>query len=105
MEFDRFYNSRITFWNVSGSGQYSDDEPKCEEVFCTDADVQPYSGGAAYEEYGIKSEAELRAFFPYSEKVCAGLQCTVGDKVYMTEYVATYDKTWGSVALLRRQHD
>ena len=64
------------------------------------ADVQPYSGGRAREQYGLDIECQMRMFCDMSDDVKVGNRVEYDGDIYDITYVQKWDS--GLVAMLER---
>ena len=64
------------------------------------ADVQPYSGGRAREQYGLDIECQMRMFCDMSNGVKVGSKVEYDGDIYDITYVQKWDS--GLVAMLER---
>ena len=64
------------------------------------ADIQPYSGGRAREQYGLDIECQMRMFCDMSDDVKVGNRVEYDGDIYDITYVQKWDS--GLVAMLER---
>ncbi len=75
---------------------------KPKRLYCpkSKADVQPYSGGRAREQYGLDIECQMRMFCDMSDDVKVGNRVEYDGDIYDITYVQKWDS--GLVAMLER---
>lgn len=96
--FSRFYNKDV----IIAEYEIDDYTGKAEKTVLSEikADVQPYSGGRAREEYGLDIECQMRMFCDMSNGVKVGNRVEYDGDIYDITYVQKWDS--GLVAMLER---
>lgn len=96
--FSRFYNKDV----IIAEYEIDDYTGKAEKTVLSEikADIQPYSGGRAREEYGLDIECQMRMFCDMSDDVNVGSKVEYDGDIYDITYVQKWDS--GLVAMLER---
>lgn len=96
--FSRFYNKDV----IIAEYEIDDYTGKTEKTVLSEikADVQPYSGGRAREQYGLDIECQMRMFCDMSDDVKVGNRVEYDGDIYDITYVQKWDS--GLVAMLER---
>lgn len=81
-----FDNAVITLYREDVTGAYSK-TVKRENVITLSADIQPYSGKLAREEYGLNVEGTLKVFCSDDENITEGLYADIEGVKYMVHYI------------------
>lgn len=81
-----FDNAVLSLYRVSVSGAYTK-VSKREDVITLSADIQPYSGKLAREEYGLEVEKSLKVFCDDSKLIEEGLYTDIEGVKYMVHYI------------------
>ncbi len=87
--FKAFYNTEVQIVQVTVKGAYEKVRTETE-LGSVYADIQPYSGGLATEEYGYNSECQFRMFCDKAEEIKAGNHIKYKDKLYKILYAAEW---------------
>ena len=99
--FKAFYTTPVEIGQATGAGGYSNPDGAYTKLGELTADVQPYSGGLAAEEYGLTEQVEKRMYCDNSEHLKQGnIAAISGDK-----YDIVYTEAWeaGAMVLLRKR--
>ena len=96
--FSRFYNKDV----IIAEYEIDDYTGKAEKTVLSEikADIQPYSGGRAREEYGLDIGCQMRMFCDMSDDVKVGNRVEYDGDIYDITYVQKWDS--GLVAMLER---
>ena len=96
--FSRFNNKDV----IIAEYEIDDYTGKTEKTVLSEikADVQPYSGGRAREQYGLDIECQMRMFCDMSDDVKVGNRVEYDGDIYDITYVQKWDS--GLVAMLER---
>lgn len=96
--FSDFYDKTV----IIAEYEIDDYTGKTEKTVLSEikADVQPYSGGRAREQYGLDIECQMRMFCDMSDDVKVGNRVEYGGDIYDITYVQKWDS--GLVAMLER---
>ncbi|NLZ95788.1 MAG: hypothetical protein GX921_08195 [Bacteroidales bacterium] len=89
--FQKFYNTSVQIGKVVGGGSYENQKGEFKILDEVIADLQPYNGGLALEEYGFKTEVNKRMYCSKNKHLIAGNMVVSGDERYLIEYV----ESWG----------
>lgn len=87
--FERFYDTEVTVVRIK-KDDYSGETVQTELNFFT-ADIQPYSGGKAYEEYGVNIDCQKRMFCGEHDNISVNNHVKIGGEIYEIVYV----EKWG----------
>lgn len=87
--FARFYNCSVEILALHESGPYTKVR-EWKQLGVIKADIQPYSGGLADEEYGLKEDCQLRMFCDPCDDVKTGNYILYGNKRYRITYTAAW---------------
>ena len=96
--FSDFYDKTV----IIAEYEIDDYTGKTEKIVLSEikADVQPYSGGRAREQYGLDIECQMRMFCDMSDDVKVGNRVEYDGDIYDITYVQKWDS--GLVAMLER---
>nr|DAJ42102.1 MAG TPA: protein of unknown function (DUF3599) [Caudoviricetes sp.] len=96
--FSDFYDKTV----IIAEYEIDDYTGKTEKTVLSEikADVQPYSGGRAREQYGLDIECQMRMFCDMSNGVKVGSKVEYDGDIYDITYVQKWDS--GLVAMLER---
>lgn len=96
--FSDFYDKTV----IIAEYEIDDYTGKTEKTVLSEikADVQPYSGGRAREQYGLDIECQMRMFCDMSDDVKVGNRVEYDGDIYDITYVQKWDS--GLVAMLER---
>ena len=96
--FSDFYDKTV----IIAEYEIDDYTGKTEKTVLSEikADVQPYSGGRAREQYGLDIECQMRMFCDMSDDVKVGNRVEYDGNIYDITYVQKWDS--GLVAMLER---
>lgn len=96
--FNDFYDKTV----IIAEYEIDDYTGKTEKTVLSEikADVQPYSGGRAREQYGLDIECQMRMFCDMSDDVKVGNRVEYDGDIYDITYVQKWDS--GLVAMLER---
>lgn len=96
--FNDFYDKTV----IIAEYEIDDYTGKTEKTVLSEikADVQPYSGGRAREQYGLDIECQMRMFCDMSDDVKVGNRVEYDGNIYDITYVQKWDS--GLVAMLER---
>ena len=96
--FNDFYDKTV----IIAEYEIDDYTGKTEKTVLSEikADVQPYSGGRAREQYGLDIECQMRMFCDMSGDVKVGNRVEYDGDIYDITYVQKWDS--GLVAMLER---
>lgn len=99
--FDKLYNTPVELGEITGGGGYSNPHGIYTKHCDIMADIQPYSGGLAAEEYGYNNEVTLRMFCAQNDDLTVGRVARVNGVDYTVKYVESWEI--GAVALLDKR--
>lgn len=85
-----FYNTDIRVYKKIITGGYDVSET-AEEICTIRADVQPYSGALAREEYGLDIDRALKVFCDRDERIAEGVYIAVNGREYIVKYTELWD--------------
>ena len=95
-----FYKDTLTLYTKNRKGSY--DVAETKKVLCdVKADIQPYSGGLAREEYGLSMNEGLKVFCPvFVMDDSAAVYTEIGG----AEYLVMHRESWdlGNILILGR---
>ena len=96
--FNDFYDKTV----IIAEYEIDDYTGKTEKTVLSEikADVQPYSGGRAREQYGLDIECQMRMFCDMLDDVKVGNRVEYDGDIYDITYVQKWDS--GLVAMLER---
>ena len=96
--FSDFYDKTV----IIAEYEIDDYTGKTEKTVLSEikADVQPYSGGRAREQYGLDIECQMRMFCDMPDDVKVGNRVEYDGDIYDITYVQKWDS--GLVAMLER---
>ena len=84
-----FYNTDIKVYKKIITGGYDVSETT-EEICTVRADVQPYSGALAREEYGLDIDRALKVFCDRDECITEGVYIAVNGREYIVQYIESW---------------
>lgn len=96
--FKRFYNTDVTVVQIKKDDYSGEMEKKSLNSF--KADVQPYSGGKAYEKYGAQIECQFRMFCNTEDNIEVKNHVEISGEIYEITYIARWDM--GLEVMLKR---
>ena len=102
--FERFYNTRVTIVKIEEKGAYEKTYTETE-LARIEADIQPYSGNLAEEQYGFKEECELRMFAADNDAIAVGNHIRHDGRLYRIVYKPWSGGLFGTEALLKEVAD
>ncbi len=97
--FEKFYKIPVQIGKLTGGGGYSDSEKKFEVLDEIKADVQPYSGGLAQNEYGFDVQCQYRMYCAQNEHLAEGNVVQIEEQRYLVVYVSSWEM--GEESLLK----
>ena len=97
--FDKyFYRTDIRVYRKVLSGAYDVSET-VEDICTVKADVQPYSGALAREEYGLDADKSVKIFCENDSRITEGVYVSVNGVDYIVKYAARYDMSYMFIAV------
>lgn len=96
--FKRFYTTDVKLLKIKETGTYTKTQ-EVKELCSVKADVQPYNGGLAEKEYGLKVECQKRMFCECNDNLTEGNYAEISGKRYRIIYVEDWDS--GATAILQ----
>jgi hypothetical protein len=94
-----FDNAELTLYRETTEGAYNV-TVKREDIATLSADVQPYSGKLAREEYGLDIERALKVFCASDKSISEGLYADIDGSKYIVQYVER--QSGGTMMILER---
>lgn len=99
--FAKFYNTAVQIGKVIGGGSYEEPDGIFEVLGEAYADIQPYNGGLAREEYGFNSDVNKRMYCAKNKHLTVGNTVVIGNEQYLIEYVENWEM--GIMTLLNKR--
>lgn len=102
-----FYDTSVFIMKKkpASSGYGADENEQWETVTSTRADIQPYSGGLAQEQYGLHADCQKRMYCDVCPDITEGAGITLDENACEPEYIVTYAESWNTytMAFLKRR--
>lgn len=97
--FERFYTTPVQIGKLTGGGGYIDSEKKFVLLDEIKADVQPYGGGLAQNEYGFDIQCQQRMYCVQNEHLTEGNVALIKGQRYLIVCVSVWEM--GAEVLLK----
>ncbi len=89
--FERFYKIPVQIGKLTGGSGYIDSEKKFELLDEIRADVQPYSGGLAQNEYGFDIQCQYRMYCAQNGHLTEGNVALIKGERHLIVYVSSWE--------------
>lgn len=89
--YDIFNNCNMSIIELGDYDDYENTYGDCKTIGTIDGDLQPYSGGLAEKEYGLKVECQYAFYCHTDERIKEGVYLKGNDKYYQVVYTPSWD--------------